>query len=98
MSQELINVCHAVQCPYSEKNGCNRYSVSPMCHLAYSAPGVVRQGFRVRASQYWLYADDSYDRTETERLQAEFLGSPDELRNAARTIELSDKPYQVSWK
>jgi hypothetical protein len=51
MSQELTNVCHAVQCPYSEKNGCNRYTLSTMCHLAYSAPGVVRQNKPYKVSE-----------------------------------------------
>lgn len=95
---ELINVCHAVRCPFSEKNGCNRYTLSTMCHLAYSAPGVVRPGFHIGASQYWLYADDSYDLPETQRLQDEFLSQPDEIRSAERTARLRDKPYQVSWK
>jgi hypothetical protein len=95
---ELINVCHEVRCPYSRKSGCDRYTVSSHCHLAYSAPGTVRQGIRIRASQYWLYADDSYDRVETEQMQNAFLSRPSEIRSAERQVELQDKPYEVSWK
>jgi len=95
---KLINVCHAVQCPFSEKTGCNRYDSSTLCHLAYSAPGVVRPGFHPMVSQYWLYADDSYNRPETEKLQDEFLARPKEIRSASREALLRNKPYKVSWK
>lgn len=94
---ELVKVCDAVHCPYSQSSGCNRYTVSAHCHLAYSAPGVVRQGIQVRASQYWLYADDSYDLAETQRLQDEFLAHPDEIQRAAAIVRLQEKPYEVTW-
>ena len=94
----LIKVCDAVQCPYSQTSGCNRYMVSGQCHLAYSAPGVVRQGINTQASQYWLYADDSYDLPETQRLQDEFLAQPDEIERASAIARFQKKPYAVTWR
>jgi hypothetical protein len=95
---ELIRICDEVRCPYSSTQGCTRYTVSPRCHLAYSDSGVVRQGFWIKASQYWLYADDAYDRVETENLQAAFLARPEEIQRAKMEGKLQSKPESVTWR
>jgi hypothetical protein len=81
-SLDLFNICDAVQCPYNTRQGCQRYSVSPHCHLAYPEPGVKRDGVETLASQYWLLAQHSVDMAAIRTAQDEWLASPDEIKRA----------------
>lgn len=97
----LIRVCDAVRCPYSKATGCDRYSVALHCHLLHTEQKTPRAGFadgqgRPYSSEYWIYADDSYDLAETRQLQAQFLAQ--EVSRAESIAKLQDKPYQVTWK
>lgn len=63
------NICNEIRCPYSLKNGCDRYSVSNHCHIFYSQPGQQREG--LRANQYWLFADEADPAIDINQLRSE---------------------------
>ena len=71
-----INLCDAIQCPYSKKSGCDRYSVSDHCHLMQGRTNI-------RANQFWLFVEPGDEAIYVDRLKAEndrFLGQDEVTR------------------
>jgi hypothetical protein len=85
----MFNLCKELRCPYSLKNGCDRYSVSNHCHLLSQA-GQKRDG--IETNQYWLFADEaaSIDINQLRQENEKFLAA-DELTQ--ERVELKLTPF-----
>ena len=88
------NVCDEIRCPYSLKNGCDRYSVSNRCHLLYPGePGAKREG--LEPNQYWLFADETDPRLDINQLKDENAAWLKQDDRTQRLIEWGFSPFEV---
>ena len=83
-----MNVCNEIRCPWSKKDGCDRYSVSGHCHLL----GTFDDGRRhyLRNNQYWIFADDNDPRLDINILieeNAAFLATDDRTLRQVERLE-----------
>lgn len=91
-----MNICEELRCPFALKNGCDRYTVSNVCPVAWIAPGMPHP--EIRANQYWLYATDNADIDINERrqtLEAEVLKQESSIRWLEMREQMDDRPVMV---
>lgn len=89
----MYNICDEIRCPYSSRNGCDRYSVSNHCHLLFPKKGQQRPG--LHPNQYWLFAEENDNAIDINQLKDEneqFLKTDE---STLRRVELGLSPFDA---
>lgn len=89
--KEAYNVCNEIRCPYSSPGGCDRYTISNHCHLAYPQPGQKREG--LEPNQYWLFADVCDPRIDINQLKQENHDWLEQDEHTQALIKFNRKPF-----
>lgn len=85
----MVNACEALECPYSAKDGCTRFTMAGHCPIIYQKPGVLydeveRTSFGSPSSQYWVYLKDGTDLEDYRQRHRDFINGPDEQERLDR--------------